>query len=150
MFKKKMKYEEYKELKETNFKRLVGVEKSTFNKMVEILKNEEKEKKKRGGKPNKTSIEDRLLMAFEYWREYRTFFHIATNHGISESQCYRNTKWIEDKLIKDGTFSLPKRKEIFQSENEIEIIIVDATESIIERPKKNKRNTTQEKRKSTQ
>jgi hypothetical protein len=145
-----MNYEEYKDLKRTNFKRLVGVEKETFNKMVEILKIEEKEKKKRGGKPSKILIEDKLLMAFEYWREYRTFFHIAVNHGISESQCYRNTKWIEDKLIKNGTFSLPKRKEILQSENEIEIIIVDATESIIERPKKNKEITTQGKRKNIQ
>ncbi len=41
-----MNYEEYKNLKGTNFKRLVGVEKETFNKMVEILKIEEKEKKK--------------------------------------------------------------------------------------------------------
>ena len=88
-----MKYENCKELKETDFKRLVGIEKKTFIKMVEILKEAEKIKKSKGGKPNKTIIEDRLLMAFEYWREYRTFFHIATNHGISESQCFRNTTY---------------------------------------------------------
>jgi hypothetical protein len=48
-------------------------------------------------------------MALEYLREYRTYFHIAKNHGIAESSAYKNIKWV-DVLIKDGTFSLPGRK----------------------------------------
>ncbi|KAM9943636.1 hypothetical protein ACTFIT_007034 [Dictyostelium discoideum] len=27
--------------------------------------------------------------------EYRTYFHVASNYGISESACYRNIKWVE-------------------------------------------------------
>ena len=53
--------------------------KSTFSKIVEILEDAEKNKKKLGGKPNKVSIPDRLLMTLEYLREYRTYFHLMTS-----------------------------------------------------------------------
>ena len=59
------------------FRRLTGVYPQTFAKMVEILTEAHKKKKLRGGRPNKLSIEDMLLMALEYWREYRTYFHIS-------------------------------------------------------------------------
>ncbi len=45
-------------------------------------------------------------------------------------------------------FSLPKKRELVR-DTEIEVVLVDATECEIERPKKNSGNTTQEKRKST-
>ena len=142
-----MRYKELENLKDKDFKRLTGINKSTFEKMVEILKLADKEKMKRGGNPSNTSIEDKLLMSLEYWREYRTFFHISVSYGVSESQCHRNIKWIENVLIKDGTFSLPSKKELL-SDNEIEIIVIDASEHNIQRPKKNKENIIQEKRKS--
>lgn len=143
-----MRYKELDTLKDIDFKRLTGITKTTFEKMLEILMLAEKAKKKKGGKPSTTSLADKLLMALEYWREYRTFFHIATSYQISESQCYRNTIWIENILIKDGTFSLPGKKELLKSDNQIEIIVIDASEHKIERPKKNSENIIQEKRKS--
>lgn len=143
-----MRYKELENLSDSDFKRLTGIKKKTFEKMLEILKLSEREKFKRGGKPASTVLEDKLLMALEYWREYRTFFHIATSYQISESQCYRNTKWIENVLIKDGTFSLPGKKELLKSDNEIEIIVIDASEHKIERPKKNSENIIQVKRKN--
>ena len=102
-----------------------------------------------GGKPNKLSIEDRLLMALEYLREYRTYFHISRSDGISESACYRNVRWVEETLIKDGKFSLPGKKELLKSDVEFEVVLIDATESPIERPKKNKNGFTLEKRRDT-
>ena len=111
--------------------------------MVEILKEAEREKKKLGGKPNKLSVEERLLMWLEYMREYRTYFHTGASWGISESACFRNCVWIENILIKAKEFSLPKRTAPLKSENEIEVVVVDATESPIESPQKNKGNTTQ-------
>ena len=39
-------------------------------------------------------------------------------------------------LVKSKEFSLPKKKELLEDNNEIEVILVDATESPIERPKK--------------
>jgi hypothetical protein len=61
-------------------------------------------------------MEDRLLMALEYLREYRTYFHVAQSYEISESSCYRCIKWIEDTLIKHPDFALPGRKELLRSD----------------------------------
>ena len=77
-------------------------------------------------------------MWLEYLREYRTYFHIASDHDISESTCYRNCIWIENTLIKSRVFSL-KNKHHLLNEN-IESVTVDATESQIERPKKSRKS----------
>jgi len=132
-----MKYEKIKNYKDEEFRRLSGVKRSTFKKMIEILAEAEKKKKIRGGKPNALPMEERLLMALEYLREYRTYFHVASSYGISESSCYRNIKWIEDTLIRHPDFALPGRKALLKSDMEYEVILIDATETPIERPKKN-------------
>lgn len=116
---------------------------------IEILRKEESSLKKQGGKLNTLSLENRFLMALEYLREYRTYFHISRSYGISESTCYRNIRWVENTLIKDGHFSLPGRKELLKSDVEFEVILVDATESPIERPQKNSVISTLGKRKGT-
>lgn len=133
-----MKYEKIKNYKDEEFRRLSGVKRSTFKKMIAILEEAEKKKKIRGGKPNALPMEERLLMALEYLREYRTYFHVASSYGISQSSCYRNIKWIEDTLIKHPDFSLPGKKALLKSDMEYEVVLIDATETPIERPKKNK------------
>ncbi|MFI0478902.1 MAG: transposase family protein, partial [Candidatus Rhabdochlamydia sp.] len=94
-----MRYDCLKEFKDEEFLRLTGVKRSTFEKMVDILKEAESSKKLLGGRPKRLSIEDQLLMALEYIREYRTYFHVGASYQISESACYRNIRWIEDVLI---------------------------------------------------
>jgi hypothetical protein len=131
-----MKYDKIKNYKDEEFRRLSGVKRSTFKKMIEILKECETKKKARGGKPNALPMEERLLMALEYLREYRTYFHVASSYGVSESSCYRNIKWIEDTLIKHPDFGLPGRKALLKSDMDYEIVLIDATETPIERPKK--------------
>ena len=133
-----MKFEQIKEESEDKFRRLTGIKRTTFDVMINILREAEALLKAQGGKPNKLVIEDRLLMSLEYLREYRTYFHISRSYGISESACYRNIRWIEDTLIKDGQFSLPGRKALLKSDVEYEVVLIDATETPIERPKKNK------------
>lgn len=132
-----------------NFRRLTGIKRGTFDVMILILTQAETKRKEQGGKPNKLSIEDRLLMTLEYLREYRTYFHISRGYDISESACYRNIRWVEDTLIKDGQFSLPGKKALIKSDFVYEVVMIDATESPIERPKKNKDIFTQEKRRGT-
>lgn len=105
-----MRYEDIKEIEEEKFRRLTGVKKSTFEKMISILKEADQIKKARGGRKNKLSLEDRLLMALEYIREYRTYFHISQSYGVSESTAYDTIKWIENTLIKHSDFALPGRK----------------------------------------
>jgi hypothetical protein len=139
-------YQKLSSLPDELFRRKTGVKRKTFKRMVEILKDAEMEKKKLGGKPNKLTMEERLLMWLEYAREYRTYFHTGASFGVSESACFRNCVWIEDILIKSKEFSLPKRTAPLKSDNEIEVVVVDATESPIERPQKNKGNTTRERK----
>jgi hypothetical protein len=145
-----MRYETLQGLNEEAFRRLTGVKKNTFASMIKILKEAETKKKALGGKPNKLVMEDRLLMALEYLREYRTYFHIASNYGISESSCYRNIRWIEDTLIKHPSFALPGKKALVKRNAEYELILIDTTESPIERPKKSRNTTTLVKRRDIQ
>jgi len=137
-----VKFEKIKKFAESQFRRITGVKRKTFDKMIEILMDAEKIKKSAGGRPNKLCIEDRLLMALEYLREYRTYAHIAASYGLSESNAYEAIRWIEDTLIKSKEFSLPGRKALTKSDCEYEVILIDAVESPIERPKKNNVNTT--------
>ena len=69
-----MKYPQIQGLEEDKFRRLTGVKRSTFEKMVSILNDANMKKKAKGGRKNKLCIEDQLLMALEYIREYRTYF----------------------------------------------------------------------------
>lgn len=142
-----MKYEAVGGLKEEQFRRLTGVKLSTFDRMVDILREGNKIKKSKGGRNNKLSIEDMLLMTLEYLREYRTYFHISQSYGVSESAAYKTIKWIEGTLIKHPDFALPGRKELLKSDVEYELVLIDATETPIERPKKNKNIFTPGKRK---
>ena len=50
---KDMFWQTAKDLKDTDFKRLTGIHRATLEKMIEILKEAEKLKKRFGGKPNK-------------------------------------------------------------------------------------------------
>jgi transposase len=87
-------------------------------------------------------------MTLEYIRKYRTYFHISQIYGISESTAYKTIMWIEDTLIKHPDFALPGRKALLNSDVEYEIVLIDATETPIERPKKSKSTFTQGKRKN--
>ena len=142
-----MKYEIIKEYSDKQFRRITGVKRATFEKMLEILKKACAEKHRRRGRKPKLSIEEQLLAALEYWREYRTYAHIAASYGIAESNIYRSIKWIENTLIKDGTFSLPGKKELLKSDTDYEVVLIDATETPVERPQKNKESITQERKK---
>ena len=101
-----MKYEQIKALDNEKFRRLTGIKKSTFCKMIDILKEAEIKKKARGGRKNKLNIENRLLMALEYLREYRTYFHVSQSYGLSESTTYDTVKWIENTLDLFGNYHL--------------------------------------------
>jgi hypothetical protein len=132
-----MKYDRIQNMSDEAFRRLTGVKHKTFNRMIEILKEADAQKKKRGGRKNKLIIEDQLLLALEYLREYRTYFHVGQSYGVSESSAYKTSRWVENTLIKHPDFALPGRKALEKSDMQYEIILIDAAETPIERPKKN-------------
>jgi DNA-binding transcriptional regulator LsrR (DeoR family) len=81
-----------------------------------------------------------------YWREYRTEFHIAQSYGISEATVCRTVQKVEIALARSGKFRLPGKKALQPSDTVFEVVLVDASEQPIERPKKAKIGITVAKR----
>jgi hypothetical protein len=81
-----------------------------------------------------------------YWREYRTEFHIGLTYGVSEATVCRTIKKVENVLIQSKQFHLPGKKALQTSATIIEIVLVDATEQPVERPKKDNAGITVAKR----
>ncbi len=146
-------WEKIKNHTNSNFKRLTGVEFKTFKVMVKAVKsNDSKKVKKKGNKrsrPYHLSVEDQILMTLMYYREYRTQFHIGETYGLHESNVGKNIRRIESILKKCNEFTLPGKDKLSGTNHQFEVILIDATESPIERPKKNSTYITQEKRKNT-
>ncbi len=137
-----MRYETIEQLKDTDFKRLTGVQRETFGLMLQMV-----EKGLRNfGRPAKLSRADQLLMTLMYWREYRTEFHIAQSYGISEATVCRTIQKVENALVRSGKFRLPGKKTLQASDTVFEVVLVDVSEQPIERPKKARTGITAVKR----
>lgn len=128
----RMRYEIAQHLSEEDFKRSTGVKRSTFDMMRQVVEQE----LGNFGRPPKLSRADQLLLTLMYWREYRTEFHIGLAYGISESTVCRTIKKVENTLIKSERFHLPSSKALQSGSMAFEIVLVDATEQPVERPKK--------------
>jgi Helix-turn-helix of DDE superfamily endonuclease len=138
------------QISEEQFQRLPGVKRGTFLKMVEVLQESKAANRKHAsrGRPCKLSMEDQLLMMRMYYREYRTFFHIALTYGISEVQCWRIVTQTERALLQSKAFSLPGKKRLHQGEGQHwQVVVVDVSEHPVQRPKKNNGHTIQVRRK---
>ena len=137
-----MRYETIEHLKATDFKRLTGVKRETFEQMLQVVE------KRLGnfGRPPKLSRADQLLMTLMYWREYRTEFHIAQSYGISEATVCRTIRKVEDALVSSKKFRLPGKKALQPSDTIFEVMLVDVSEQPVERPKKARKGTTVAKR----
>lgn len=140
-----MKYETIKGIEDEKFRRLTGVKKSTFEKMIEILKQADEKKKAKGDGKNKLYLENRLLMGVEYIRENRTYFHVGPKLW-DKWKYYIWHDQVDRRYVKHPDFALPWRKALLKSDAEYEVVLIDATENPIERPKKDKNITTQAKK----
>jgi hypothetical protein len=144
-----MSYEQIKDLRPALFKRYCGVKPETFQKMVTVVSAHLAKTRIKTGRPPKLSVEDQVLMTLEYWREYRTFFHLARNWGVHESSVWRTIRRVEDILTRSKAFTLPGKKKLQLADREIEFIVVDVAETPIERPKKSRKPTTAARRSDT-
>ena len=135
-------------LKENEYQELFGVKKSTFEKMLEILNEQYEKEHEKGGKPAKLKALDKLIITLCYYREYRTMQYIAFDYEVTKGTICNSIHWVENTLIKSVVFSLPSKRELY-TDTKIEVVLIDATEVEIERPKKDKSNTILEKRKNT-
>ena len=135
-------------LKDKDFKQLIGVQKATFDEMIKVLRIAYAEKHKRRGRHAKLTLEDQLFMSLKYWRQYITQKELAFEFEVGEATTHDTIVWVENTLVKSGKFSLPGKKALCE-DTRIEIVLVDVTESPIERPQKNNANGTPEKRNDT-
>jgi hypothetical protein len=119
------------------FKRLYGVKPETFDKMLSILQKEFDALHKNGGKPPKLTPENKLYIALKYLREYRTMDSIAAEYGVCKGTVCLSLQWVEDMLIQDGVFVLPEKKKLKRKSESMKHVVVDVTETPINRPKKN-------------
>ena len=87
-------------------------------------------------------------MTLKYLRQYVTQKELAFEFEIGEATVCNTIRWVEDILIKDGSFSLPGKKVLLE-DDKIEVVLVDVTECPVERPQKNKENGTPAKRNGT-
>ena len=120
-----------------HFKRRFGVQPTTFKQIVNTLPLW-RTAPKPGAKP-KLTLEEQVLVALEYWREYRTYFHIGSSWGISEASVCRIVHWVEDRLIGSGQFRLPGKKQLVRGFGVPSVVVMDVTETPIERPKRRQR-----------
>lgn len=141
--------EKIKKLAEDKYQEQFGVKKATFDRMWEILEDDYQEKHKKGGCTPKLSVLDKLIIMLQYYREYRTMQAIAFDYGVQKSTICDAIAWAEETLIKSGQFRLPSKRKLLENDSPLEVVIVDATECEIERPKKNRKHTILEKRNGT-
>jgi len=148
-----VKYENTKEYPCSKFRRMCGMKRKTFEKAAEILNAKRaaeyaKNARKSGWKP-KLRMEDKLLATLEYLREYRTMAHIAASYGVAESSIHTTIRCVENTLVKDGTFILPGKKALLKDSGGYDVALADATETPIERPKKNSGGSTPARKRGT-
>ena len=143
-------YAKTNRLSDKDFKEIIGVKRDTFEAMVIILKKavESKPKRWRGGRKKLLSIEGQLMLTLKYNRFYITQKALAFEFDVGETTVSDTIRWVENTLIKDGTFSLRGKKALLE-DSSLEVVLVDVTECPIERPKKNNADTIPERRKGT-
>ena len=134
-------------LETSSYQNLFGVKKEVFDLMRESLEAAFKDLHKAGGKPPKLSVLDKLIITLDYYKNYRPFDRIAFDYGVVKSAICKSVSWVEGVLIKDKRFQLPSKKAL--RETDFDVILVDCTESPIQRPKKNSESSTRGNKNST-
>jgi hypothetical protein len=106
--------------------------------MREVLTASKAIKRKHPGRgtPAKLSNADRLLLLLMYYREYRTRFHTGITYGISENRACEIIRETASLPIENSRFHLPGKNALLKEENRFEIVLIDVTETSVERPKK--------------
>ena len=117
------------------FFRLFGVSVSDFSRILgsleKLWESEVIGRYKRPGRPFSLCLADMVLMVLLYYRSYTTQIFISYLFNLDASNVCRIIKLLEPLLVQ--VVALPEAKSL--SQEEIETILLDATEQAIERPK---------------
>ena len=129
-----------KSLEKSQYMQIFGVTKKVFFQMYKALLREYRRLHAKGGKPPTLKVLDKLVITLMYWREYRTYRHIAWDYGVGKSAIGKTVIWVEDTLIKSELFALPSKRIMQKADPDIEIVLIDVTEQPIERPKRGRKS----------
>ena len=116
--------------------------------MLAVLVTREAAKREKGRPPD-LLVEQQLLLALQFWRAYRTHYHWAAEWQVAENTVRRTMQRVENALVKSGAFSLPGRRKVGGVEPQWQAVVVDVTESPVERPKKSSALATRARRSVT-
>jgi hypothetical protein len=92
------------------FKRLYGVKPDTFGKMPSILQKEYDALHKKGGKPPKLTPEDKRYSTLKVLTGVPDDGPYCGGIWVCKGTVCLVIQWVEDTLVKDGTFALPGKK----------------------------------------
>lgn len=122
--------------KPQTFRRLFGIKVEDFEKILQkaspLWEKKVLKQYQRPGRPYKLALPDMILALLLYYRSYVTQEFIGYLFGVDDSQVCRFIKRLEPILA--HVVAISKRKKL--SKEEVESLIIDATEQPIERPKK--------------
>jgi len=133
------KYNNIKNYKPERFKAITGIYPATFEAMLEVINKEYAIVRRKGGPRRKLTCENMLLMTLEYYKEYRTYECIGASYNLHKTNVGDVVRWVEDTLIRSGLFSLPSKRKLIAADTDIEVIVVDTTETPIQRPQNPKK-----------
>ena len=123
---------------DTKFRQVVGFPRDIFNQIVELVEADYRQVHTRRGRLSKLTSEDKVLITAEYWRSYPTNMMLAAHYGVDEKTIRTVIERVEMVLMRSKQFHLPGAKELLNEDSPFEIVLVDATDTRVERPKKAK------------
>ena len=124
-------WKDVQQVNEDQFRRLTGVKRATFEKMVKVLEQCKLAWSKNisRSRHSKLCVEDQVLMMLMYYQEYRPLLHIGLNYGISEVHSWRIVMQVEIALIQSKAFRLPGKKKRHKMKSQL--VIFSTTKEII-------------------
>lgn len=106
--------------------------------MLEAMQEYEASETK-SGRSSELTLKAQILLALTYWRECRTLHHIGISFSVHESSASRIVRKVESILIHSARFELPRKLPHVESYYiNWSAVIIDATKTPVERPKKPK------------
>ena len=130
---KSTRLEKARRWKNHEFRRYYGVKRRVFVQMVTEL-HLTRPLPKYSGRPPKLNLAEQLLCALECWRHAPTYEVHAMRWDVSKRTAWHLVSAIEIKLLSLKTFRLPGKKVL--RDKAPRHLIIDATETPIQRPQK--------------
>ena len=89
------------------------------------------------------------MIMLEYDREYRVKDNIAFEYEVGKRTVRDAIQWVEETLVKGGTFCLPAKRSLLQDAS-IDVVLVDATVCETERAWKSNESIISARKRNTQ